>query len=295
MLTVEGDRAPAAGLVNFGLHPAILDYENWLYSADYIGYLDEALRKIVQDDFTTLFFNGCCGNVNHINHADPPARGAAIPPRSGWATSWRPRSRRRCGRAVPVEGERPGVSRELVELERFQIPDPLLCGSEAVPGNRAADPAGGHGRPGLQARRARCGSRCASSRQSPTGSRSWRMRIGPVGIVALPGEVFCETGLAIKKGQPGGTHGSDRAGQRRRGLSADAGGLRTGRLRGDSRRDGLRAGLRREARRVRYAAAKGIVRRQRQITQASNPPMEAQSRRRCRCWHQAKAPKGRKR
>jgi len=28
------------------------------------------------------------------------------------------------------------------------------------------------------------------------------LRIGSVGIVALPGEVFCETGLAIKRASP---------------------------------------------------------------------------------------------
>ena len=56
-LVVEREGRPTAAVVNFGLHPAVLAGDNWLYSADYPGYLAEALEKIEGDRFTTIFFN----------------------------------------------------------------------------------------------------------------------------------------------------------------------------------------------------------------------------------------------
>jgi neutral ceramidase len=201
VLSVENGEAPAAGLVNFALHPAILDYENWLYSADYIGYLDEALRKIVREDFTTLFFNGCCANVNHIDHADPasPRRGYPTAQRVGYVLA---ASVARALRSrVPVEGDTISTSREMVELERFKISDSLydqatrFLGSPE--GEKPADMDGldfKNSAPILVRMRER--------QQVPDKLEVMTLRIGSVGVVALPGEVFAETGMAIKKSSP---------------------------------------------------------------------------------------------
>jgi neutral ceramidase len=201
VLTVEDGGAPAAGLVNFGLHPAILDYENWLYSADFIGYLDEALRRIVREDFTTLFFNGCCANVNHLNHADPasPRRGYPTAQRAGYvlaaAVAQALRSR------VPVEGDTVGATRELVELERFKIPDALYAEAKRFLETGQQDkPAG---MDGLDFKNgAPLWVKMREQQATPDRVEVMALRIGPIGIVALPGEVFCETGLAIKKASP---------------------------------------------------------------------------------------------
>ena len=201
MRTVEDRGAPAAALVNFGLHPAILDYENWLYSADYIGYLDEAMRRIVRDDFTTLFFNGCCANVNHINCADPasPRRGYPTAQRAGYvlaaAVAQAMRSR------APVEGDAIKVSRELVELERFKISESLYGEAkrflETGQQNRPA------GMDGLDFKAgAPLWIRMREQQATPDRAEVMALRIGPAGIVALPGELFCETGLAIKRASP---------------------------------------------------------------------------------------------
>ena len=201
VLTVEDGSVPAAGLVNFAQHPAILDYENWLYSADYIGYLDEALRKIVRKDFTTLFFNGCCANVNHINYADPssPRRGYPTAQRVGYvlAASVAQAMRSR----VPVEGDTIGVSREMVELDRFKIPDGLYAEAKRFLETGQQDkPAG---MDGLDFKGgAPLWVRMREQQQVPDRVEVMALRIGPVGIVALPGEVFCESGLAIKKASP---------------------------------------------------------------------------------------------
>jgi neutral ceramidase len=84
-LWVRHGAQPSAALVHFGLHPAILAGDNWLYSADYPGYLAEALRRTVSPELTTLFFNGCCGDVNHLDYRDPlQGRGYQMTQRVGY-------------------------------------------------------------------------------------------------------------------------------------------------------------------------------------------------------------------
>jgi neutral ceramidase len=201
VLSVENGESPAAGLVNFALHPAILDYENWLYTADYIGYLDEAMRKIVREDFTTLFFNGCCGNVNHIDYADPtmPRRGFPTAQRVGYVLA--AAAARAIRSRVPVEGDTIGVSREAVELERFKIDEGLYQQAKRfLESGRQDKPTG---MDGLDFQRsAPLLVQMREQQEKPDKVEVMALRIGSVGIVALPGEVFAETGLAIKRSSP---------------------------------------------------------------------------------------------
>jgi hypothetical protein len=201
VLSVENGSAPAAALVNFALHPAILDYENWLYTADYVGYLDEAMRKIVREDFTTLFFNGCCGNVNHIDYADPasPRRGYPTAQRAGYVLAASiARAMRSC---VPVQGDTIKVSREMVELERFKISDSLYQEAKRfLESPQQEKPAGMDGLGFKEG--APLWVRMREQQQAPDQVEVMALRIGSVGIVALPGEGFCELGMAIKRASP---------------------------------------------------------------------------------------------
>ena len=205
VLSVDDGRAsapaPSAGLVNFALHPAILDYENWLYTSDYIGYLDEALRKIVREDFTTLFFNGCCANVNHIDYADQgmPRRGYPAAQRVGYVLA---AAVARALRArVPVEGDAIGMSRELVELERFKIADDLYAQAK-----RCLEAGAQEKPPGMDGldfqRSAPLLVEMRERQETPDRVEVMALRIGEVGIVALPGEVFAKSGLEIKRSSP---------------------------------------------------------------------------------------------
>ena len=119
-LCVEQQGRQAAAVVNFGLHPAILAGDNWLYSADYPGVLAEALRQTQGDDFTTVFLNGCCGNVNHVDYRDPlQGRGFGMTQRVGYVLA------ATVGQALrgrqPLSGDRVRVSREMVELPRMPV------------------------------------------------------------------------------------------------------------------------------------------------------------------------------
>lgn len=63
--------------VNFALHPTILGAENMLISADYPGYIREYIAQH-HDNCQTVFLNGATGNINIGYSADASALGELI-------------------------------------------------------------------------------------------------------------------------------------------------------------------------------------------------------------------------
>lgn len=66
--TVNQKGKEIGSIVNFGCHATCLTGDNWLYSADYPGYLVESLRKVKGEDYLPIFLNGCGGNVTQIDY-----------------------------------------------------------------------------------------------------------------------------------------------------------------------------------------------------------------------------------
>ena len=60
-----GNDSAAAALVNFTLHLDTVGGTK--YAADYPYYLEQALREIYGDKFVLLFGTGTCGDINHID------------------------------------------------------------------------------------------------------------------------------------------------------------------------------------------------------------------------------------
>lgn len=56
-------------LVNFANHPAIV--ADTRISGDYISALSARLKEHYGPQFVTVFINGACGNINHVNPFDP--------------------------------------------------------------------------------------------------------------------------------------------------------------------------------------------------------------------------------
>jgi len=66
---------PQASLVNFALH---LDTTGGtLYSADYPYYLEQTLRQSLGENFVSLFAIGACGDINHIDVSTKERRKAS--------------------------------------------------------------------------------------------------------------------------------------------------------------------------------------------------------------------------
>lgn len=66
MRVTQGGKTVAI-MVNFANHPDTCSGRRNQYSADWPGYMRESLKKKYGEDVTVLFFNGCCGDVNHYD------------------------------------------------------------------------------------------------------------------------------------------------------------------------------------------------------------------------------------
>ncbi len=67
-VSIEQNGKTTGVLVNFGCHPTTLTGNNWLYSADYPGYLTESVKKVKGEDFGVLFLNAPSGNITQVDH-----------------------------------------------------------------------------------------------------------------------------------------------------------------------------------------------------------------------------------
>lgn len=61
----DADSRPTAALVNFALHLDTVG--GTLYAADYPFYLEQSLRQTLGKGFVLLFGAGACGDINHID------------------------------------------------------------------------------------------------------------------------------------------------------------------------------------------------------------------------------------
>lgn len=199
VLAVARGWRPLAAAVNFGLHPAILAGDNWMYSADYPGYMAEALERLCGPSFFTAFWNGCCGNVNHLDYTDPlQGRGFKEAQRIGYAVAVA--ARQAIDSAVPAGAGPVTVSSERVELKRLPVSDEQARWSRAVlsRGNKAPGQVDGLPDEYYAASLLPM----YEKQHIPDAAEVMAIRLGGVGIVGLPGEVFCEYGMEIKKHSP---------------------------------------------------------------------------------------------
>ncbi|MDO9541940.1 MAG: neutral/alkaline non-lysosomal ceramidase N-terminal domain-containing protein [Kiritimatiellia bacterium] len=197
-LSIHERRKIKAVVVNFGLHPAILAGDNWLYSADYPGYLSEALRKISGGKLPAMFFNGCCGNVNHIDYADPlQGRGYQMTQRVGYLLA--AVVNEALGKSVKIRGDTIAVSSECLVVKRLQISEKQRKWSEAVLKSAKGKKIKGQvdGLPDVYY--ANLYQEMYKKQHADDRIEIMAIRIGDLGLVGLPGEIFYEFGREIKK------------------------------------------------------------------------------------------------
>ncbi len=200
-LTVWREGTPAAVLVNFGLHPAILAGDNWQYSADYPGYLRSILSQSVGNEAECLFVNGCCGDVNHVDYRDPDqGRGFEMAERVGTLLA-----SAAFGAIDEGEGVDSGclrVLREHVELKRLQISPREQQRCREVLKEAEENPPEGQVDGLPEAYFAKLRLDMARIQEEPDPVEVMAIRLGETAIVGLPGEVFCDLGMEIKRRSP---------------------------------------------------------------------------------------------
>ena len=200
-ISFEQEGKTTGALVNFGCHATTLTGNNWLYSADYPGYMSEAIRKVRGKEFLPMFANGCCGNVTQVDY------------RIGFPDTFQ--ECQRIGYILGVsaleamKNEKPvatdviAVSKEMVPLSRIDITDEQIewakklmkkVEKEGMPPIQADGmPDAYYAKTWLEMREV----------QDVTDSvEVMTIRIGDVAFVGLPGEIFNEFGIDIKSKSP---------------------------------------------------------------------------------------------
>ena len=190
----------SAAIVNFALHPAIIDFVNFDYTADFPGYLSQAMKKLHGKDYMTVFLNGCCGNINHINYADKssPRRGFDMAQRCGYILAVDATEAIKDARQISTEMIM--VSSEQLELQRFKVSDQMYRQAKEFLAHGQAQTRDNDGLPMQYA--APVWVRMYEEQSEPALTEVMVVRIGDLAIVALPGEIFCEIGLEIKHKSP---------------------------------------------------------------------------------------------
>lgn len=65
----SADQRPLATISNFALHLDTVGGTQW--SADYPFYVEQAVRKSLGGNVVSLFGTGCCGDINHVDPSRP--------------------------------------------------------------------------------------------------------------------------------------------------------------------------------------------------------------------------------
>lgn len=189
------ESAALAAYVNFAMHPDTVGGTK--ISADYPYYLAKRLGEYKGGSMLTFFANGCCGNINHRNIAwSDPQKGAREAERIGTVLagavlkSWpelkalntfAPRARTALLK-LPLPKFSEAEADEARTVVR-RMADPKVSTAEKAKAFRTLDVL------------AREGAALEVEVQAIAFS-------GELAIVALPGEMFVELGLALKKASP---------------------------------------------------------------------------------------------
>ncbi|MCX7597292.1 MAG: hypothetical protein N2512_00265 [Armatimonadetes bacterium] len=190
-----GDRGPVWALVNFALHYVGTPAVNTI-TADYSGVLRRELARMMGRDFRAIYANGTCGDIFWIDTDKPPpehptpffhiervGRLLAAEAYRQWQNIVDWTTEAQVGAAwaeVPFCRRRP-TPEQMKEAKKLLAGPPDPANQEWVYANELVR---------LEQE--------PEERMVPIQA----MRIGDVGIVGLPGEVFVEIGLAIKRQSP---------------------------------------------------------------------------------------------
>jgi Neutral/alkaline non-lysosomal ceramidase, N-terminal len=196
--TDEKQPKPLAAYVNFAMH---LDTVGGLYySADYPATLSKALAAVKGDDFVTMFTTGCCGDINHINvESDKPQKGHGEATRIG--TRLAAEVLRTFESLKPAADGPIRVSSEIVE---FALP--VVAGEDAIAAKRVLTDLEGKAKPApkfLDQVQAFKVLDVSERLGKPLQVEVQVISLGDdLAWVSLPGEIFVELGLQIKRGSP---------------------------------------------------------------------------------------------
>ena len=180
--------------VIYGLHPDCVSGTR--YSADYPHHLTEVLRHALGAQWRVIFFNACCGNINHIDLRNAKQR-------SG------PEESRRIGEALalatlealkkgqPLAADRLAArTREVVCRLRRPRPEDVKLAEELLrnPKQPGKNPFG------FNELYAPAAVVLARTKDREHRAEIAALRVGSFGLAWMPGEIFVELGREVEQG-----------------------------------------------------------------------------------------------
>jgi len=176
-------------MVMYGLHPDCVSGTQ--FSADYPAYLTESLQESQGKDWRVIYLNACCGNINHINMAEPNQK-------SG------PEEARRIGRALgaaaadSLKRELPLADGPLVVRTR-SVPSKLRRPSEAEVQEAEERLRTGKNAFEFNGLFAPAAVILAKTRDREHRAEIGALRLGSFAMATMPGEIFVELGREVEQ------------------------------------------------------------------------------------------------
>ncbi len=189
---LNSEASPLAALVNFAMHPTSVGGGTRI-SADYPGVFTRLLSERKGADMVAVFANGCCGNINQTDYITGTRRnhlmlGTALADAATAAWSG----------LQPLKTHAPRVRSEMVRLERRHFTDEEIAKARDVTERMFTEKLGT-----VPMAEAVCIMETVGKKDIPLEVEVQVISFSDeLAIVSLPGEIFVELGLAIKKASP---------------------------------------------------------------------------------------------
>jgi hypothetical protein len=188
-LLFSRDKKPLGSLTVFALHLDTVGGTE--YSADYPGHLASSLRREFGEDFISVFGTGTCGDINHIDVSGRRRYDARLIGQQLGVDVLSARPRQPIGRIALA-----------VRSTRLSLPLRSVSSEQAAMAKANAPKVGGSELPFL-AQVETATTLDLLRRGATLDAEVQVLRLNPdVAIVLLPGEVFADLGLAIKRESP---------------------------------------------------------------------------------------------
>ena len=192
---------------HYGLHPVVTGPQNRLVSGDWVGNAVHRLENGPGGPAVACFLNGTCGDINPVVAATSPPDWDAVDSigarMQAAVTALLPSMHEEA--EAPLAAQRTTIPLPLASPERAMI-DRIVTGYDHTP-REGNDPFYVTGIPNERLERTWAeamqtwGARPASERDNlPCELQA--IRIGPLALIGVPGEVFTALGLAIKQQSP---------------------------------------------------------------------------------------------
>ena len=192
VLVFEAAGKPVASFLNFAMHPTSVG-GGLKISADYPGVFTRLVSERHGAEMISIFANGCCGNINHTDYITGKRRttldlGTALADAADAA--W--------PNLKPLTTFKPRIRSEQVTLKRRSFTEEQIAKARDMAANMLTKNFGT-----VPMAETVCILETVAKQNEPLLAEVQVIAFSEeLAIVALPGEIFVELGLALKKASP---------------------------------------------------------------------------------------------